>query len=377
MTDPRLMIPGPVEAEDDVLAALGSQTMPHYGAAFMQLFNETTTRLKRLFETEGDALMVPGPGTGALESAISSLVPRGQSLVALDNGFFGARMIQVVEACGIRPWVITEPMGKPVMPETLRARLSEWLPQAEAEGAPIRAVAMVHHETSTGVLNPIEGLAAVAREFDLAVIVDAVASGGGVRIPVDEWGLDICVTVPNKCIGAPPAMGLMAVSERAWQMAAANDTPHGWFLNLNTWRWYMDNWGDWHPYPTTMPTNNIAALNVALADILAEGAEAHYARFREAAATVREGLAPLGFRLVPDEAYAAPMVSALYVPEGVRPAALQKYLLTEHDMMISGGLGALKGQIVRIGHMGRANAPEAVEALVSAVQAFVGEASPA
>lgn len=372
MADPRLMIPGPVEADDDVLAAIGAQTLPHYGPTWMRLFDETTDLLKRLFETEQSVLMIPGPGTAALEASITSLVPRGESVATLSNGFFGERMLEIVEHSGLHARPVRAELGEPVDPGALRASLAEMIPQAERAGEPVRALAVVHHETSTGVLNPLQEIAAVAHEFDLAVIVDAVASFGGVRIAFDEWGIDACTSVPNKCLGAPPGVGLLALSDRAWDMAAANTTPHGWYLDLRTWAWYIENWGDWHPYPTTMPTNNIAALHAALQKIFAVGPERHYSSIAWAADCTRSGLLELGFTLFPNPAFAAPVISAFNVRPDIDAAALQHYLL-EQGLMVSGGLGELQGQIFRVGHMGRAKEPAVVEALLAATRDFLHE----
>jgi len=371
------MIPGPVEADDDVLAAIGQQTLPHYGPQWMQVFDETIDLLKQLFGTKGEVLMLPGPGTAGLDAAISSLVPRSQGVCVLDNGFFGFRFSQIVEKNGLKPYVVHADWGQPVTAEHLRQQLNDLTRQAARDGAPIRALALCHHETSTGVLNPLEEIAGVAHEFDLPLIVDAVASFGGVPIPVDDWGIDVCVSVPNKCLGVPPGIALMSVSQRAWEMAESNPDQHGWYLDLRTWRWYIDNWGDWHPYPTTLPTNNIVALHAGLKKIAVTGHETYYQTFRAAADRTREGLAAFGFSLFPDPAYAAPIISALTIPAGLDDAALRSYLLQEHGVMISGGLADLKGKLIRVGHMGMGRNLVNVERLVDAVHTYMTETSPA
>lgn len=373
MKNPRLLIPGPVEAENDVLEALGAQTLPHYGGQWMRLFNQTTQYLQRLFQTQGDVLMIPGPGTAAFEAALGSMVPRGEGVVVLDNGFFGARIREIAKAYGIQPWPFEAPWGEAIDPDDLRRQLPGLIEQANAAGQPIRALVVVHHETSTGVLNPVKEIAAVAHEFDLPVVVDAIASFGGVPVDVDGWGLDACVGVPNKCVGAPPGVGLLALSERAWQMADANPVQHGWYLDLRTWRWYIENWGDWHPYPTTMPTNNIAALHAALEGIFAEGPEAHFGSIAWAADCTRHGMEEMGFRLYPDPEHAAPVISALRSRPDVNADDLRRYLLVEHGLMVSGGLGELKGQIFRVGHIGRARRPEIVEALLEGTAQYLVE----
>jgi alanine-glyoxylate transaminase/serine-glyoxylate transaminase/serine-pyruvate transaminase len=371
VSDFRLMIAGPVDADDETLAAISEQTMPHYGARWMPIFKETTELLKRLFQTQNDVVMMPGPGSSAFEAGLSSLVPAGESACLPSNGFFGERTRQIAEANGIRPWVVDFPLGEPIDPDRLRKRLKEWIPQASAEGQPIRALGIVHHETSTGVLNPLGEIAAVAKELDLPVVVDAVSSLGGTRLPVDEWGIDVCVTVPNKCLGVPPGLALVSVSRRAWDMADANPGQHGWYQDLRTWAWYMENWAAWHPYPITMPTNNIMALHKRLTAVFEIGLEAYQGIFAAAARQVREGMGALDFTLFPDPAYAAPMLSALNTRPDVDLSDMLRYLLEEHRIMVSGGLGELHGKVFRVGHMGRAAEPEYTEAFLEGVRAYL------
>jgi alanine-glyoxylate transaminase/serine-glyoxylate transaminase/serine-pyruvate transaminase len=369
------MIPGPVEAEDSVLEALGQQTIPHYGPQFMALFHDTLEKLQCLFETQGEVIMMPGPGSGALDAALGSLVPGGDGVAVLESGFFGRRLVSMAEAYGLQPHVLTTPWGRHIDPDDVRAFLRQEVGRAAQDGHPLRALALCHHETSTGVLNPLREIAAVAAEFNLAVIVDAVASWGGVRIPVDEWGIDVCVSVPNKCLAAPPGLAVASVSQRAWDMAAHNPSKHGWYLDLRTWRQYIDMW-DWHPYPTTMPTNNIAALNQALVNVFDEGVDAFRASFAAAAERARTGLGRLGFTLYPDPAYAAPVVTALNGQPGVDLDAMLRYLREEHGMMLGGGIAELHGRIFRVGHMGLARRIEVVDALIAAVAEYLHEHAP-
>jgi alanine-glyoxylate transaminase/serine-glyoxylate transaminase/serine-pyruvate transaminase len=343
----------------------------------MKVFDETIDLLRRLFETEGEVIMMPGPGTAALDSALSSMVPRGQGVLSLDNGFFGFRMGQIIEKNALVPYVIKGEWGEPITADIVREELAEFLPVADANDSPIRVLSVVHHETSTGVLNPLEEIAAVAAEYDLPVIVDAVASFGGVRIPVDDWGIDTCVGVPNKCLAVPPGTALVSVSERAWQMAEDNPDEHGWYLDLRTWRWYIDNWGDWHPYPTTMPTNNIVALNQGLKKVFDVEPEVYFARFQQAAERLREGMAEFGFTLYPDPAYASPTVSALTVPDGVDATEMLAFIRDKYGLMASGGLADLKGKIIRVGHMGLAKDIAVVDQFIEATRQYLTEMAPA
>ncbi len=371
MSTPHLMIPGPVESEDDILAALSQPTMPHYGPLWMPLFNETTDLLKRLFRTSYDMLIIPGPGSGALDAAIGSMIPPGKGVVVINNGHFGKRLTQIVESYGLQPWVAEFPQGLVANPERIREQLKQWVAQAQRTGSSIEALALVQSETSTGVLNPVAEIARVAHEFGLAVIVDAVSSLGGVELDVDNWGIDICVGVPNKCLAAVPGVALMSVSPRAWEMAHRNPARHGWYHDLRTWAYFREAWGAWHPYPTTLPTNVIVALHRALVNVFEVGLETWFSSFAKTARHVREALALMGFNLFPDPAYAAPMISAFRVREDVVCSDLIRYLLIERNIMIGGGLDELQGRIFRIGHMGRARLPEMAEAVLDGIHSFL------
>ncbi len=367
----RLLTAGPVDVADDVLGALGQPTLPHYGPPWQPLYDSTITLLSKLFQTQYDVLIVPGPGSGGLDAAIGSLIPPQSSLCVPRNGFFGERIQQIAEAYDICACPIDFPPGKPLDPDTIRQKLASWVPQCQAEGHPLRGIALVHHETSTGVLNPLADIAQVAKEFNLALIVDAVASLGGVPIGVDELGIDVCISVPNKCLGAPPGVAMMSVSPRAWELSSANPARHGWYHDLRTWAWYREHEKNWHPYPTTLPTNVIVALNHALAGVFERGLDRHMADIRNTAIHVREGMDDLGFKLFPDPEFAAPMVSAFHTFPGSSVSDMMRFLRDDHSLMISGGLGDLAGKVFRIGHMGAAGTPEVTTALLAALSEYL------
>jgi aspartate aminotransferase-like enzyme len=365
------MVPGPVDSDDDVLSALSQPTLPHYGPLWMPLFNETTRLLQNLFHTTNDVLMMPGPGTGALDAAVGSLVRPEGSVCIISNGHFGQRAVQIVEAYGLRAWIAEFPLGEAADPDQLSGWLKAWTVEARNERRPIEALIVVHHETSTGVLNPLPEIVQVAHEFDLALLVDAVSSLGGVSLEVDALGVDICVSVPNKCLGGVPGVALMSVSPRAWALAQANPARHGWYHDLRTWARYRKEWGAWHPYPTTLPTNVIVALHQALIDVFEIGLEAYVASHQQAAQRVRDALLPLGFDLFPKPAHAAPTVSAFKTRTDVKVSDLQRFLVAEHDIVVSGGLEELAGKIFRVGHMGRARSAEYGDRLVEAIRAYL------
>jgi alanine-glyoxylate transaminase/serine-glyoxylate transaminase/serine-pyruvate transaminase len=360
----RLMIPGPVDAEEAVLESMSQRVIPHYGQQWLALYRETVDKLQQVFGTHDDIIMMAGPGTAGLEAALGSLMQTGEKVMITSNGFFGERLATVARSYGLEPVQVTAPLGQPLDPAAIRQRLSE-----EPD---VQAVTVVHLETSTGVLNPLQEISAVTDEFDVPIIVDAVSSLGGVPLPVDDWKIDVCVTVVNKCLACPPGLAPMSVSQRAWdQIDRKPGRAHGWYLNLRTWKDYSIHWGSWHPYPTTLPTNNILALLTSLGSILAEGLEAHYRRHSTAAEQVRTVLKAWGFEMFPDAAYTSPLITAMYGLPGMDIDGFRRYLMDEWRIMISGGLEELSGKIFRVGHIGKAASREYTECFLDAVEAYL------
>lgn len=360
----KLYIPGPCEVDEEVLTAMAQPTPRHYGPEWLEVYHDVIGMLKQVFGTRNDLFMVPAAGSALLDMAFGSLLADGETLVVGMNGFFGERMGTIAESHGLRVVPFNAPLGQPLDPEELRRVLRE-NPEA-------RAVAVVHHETATTVMNPVRELAEVAHQAGLPIIVDAVSSLGGVPLPVDEWGIDVCVTVANKCLECPPGLAFISVSPQAWEWVDRNESRHGWYLNLRTWRWYAENWGAWHPTPVTMPTNNVLGLRVSLRRILAEGLEAHFARYRWASQAVRRGLEAVGFEMfVPEGPTASPIATAVKARPEFAVRELMDYLAHEHGILISGGLEPLAGKIFRVGHMGKAATRPFVMEFLFAVEEFL------
>ncbi len=349
-----LMIPGPVSVDDEVLDALAEPVLAHYGDYWTELYTRVRTSLREVFKTSGEVHLLFGSGMAAIEACIASVCAPGDELLVPSNGLFGDRMAEVARANGLvahtpRPG-LTEPITAAFVAEHLNRHPD------------VRAVCIVHHETSIGALNEVREICQVAHERGALTIVDGISAVGGVPFAMDDFGADLCVTVGNKCIGAPIGVAPVAVGERA---AAAIDDGRqkaaGWYLNLATWRRFSDQWASWHPHPTTMPTSVIAALDVAVGRLLEEGVENRWRRLAGARDRVREGLEELGFKPLSPLEVASPVCTAAYGPEGVDVHEYMGWLLREHGIRLGGGLGELGGRIVRVGHMGRAAEPEAID----------------
>jgi alanine-glyoxylate transaminase/serine-glyoxylate transaminase/serine-pyruvate transaminase len=358
------MIPGPVQVSDEVLGAVGSPVMPHYGPRWVQIYRETQDKLRQVFRTEGNVYIMPGSGSAGLDAALGSLLEPGDRCLVPVNGFFGDRLAKIARSRGAQVIEVQGEWGQPVSPEAVRTALQQ---QSD-----FQALCIVHHETSTGVLNPIKDLGELARAYGIPYVVDAISSLGGEELPMDDWGIDVCVSASQKCLESPPGLALVAVGTGGWRAIDRKKGAHsGWYLNLRTWREYEQSWGDWHPYPVTLPTNLILALNVALKHLLEETLEGRVKRYARVAQILRSELKKREFTMLVEEAWASSAVTAAKPPARVSPDQLVAYLKEKHHIHIAGGLGELKGEIIRIGHMGQAAGEKAVVQLMAALDEFL------
>lgn len=346
MSEPgfKLMIPGPVSVSEEVLAAMSRPIVPHYGPEFTDFYNETVAYLKQVFETKQDVHIMVSSGTTAIDACVGSALYTGEKIIVGENGFFGERLIRIAEGNGLEVVPVRAEMGQPLNPNDFEAALKK---HKDA-----KAIIIVHLETSTTIINPLKEIAEVANRYGVLMMVDAVSSLGGVPVKVDDWGLDLVASSTQKCLGAPPGLAPFAVSERAWKMIDREPGKnHGWITDLRTWREYATDWADWHPFPITMAVNNIAALNVALKELMEEGMENRLERYRCLALRLRDGLEAIGMLPFTPVEYLNPVLTAARGPEGVPTGEIVTYLANEHKIKISGGLGKLKDQVFRIGHM--------------------------
>lgn len=362
----KLMIPGPVEVDASVLEAMGAPVPAHYGPEWTALYKDVTSRLKQVFRTAGDVFLLVASGSGGIEAAISSLFGPGERILVGVNGFFGERIVAIARSRGLEVVLVEAPWGEPIRPEAVRAAL--------VRNNGLAGLVVVHHESSTGVLNPVRELAAVAAAVEVPVVVDAVSTLGGEELAMDDWAIDVCVTASQKCLEAPPGLAPVAVSQHAWEvMDRKGEFPSGWYLNLRVWRQFAEEWGDWHPFPITMATNNVLALRVALDRLLAEGLESRLERYRRISGFLRAGLKEIGFSLFVEGPFASSTLTAVRRSFDIDVADLIGSLLKERGIRIAGGLGPTRGKIFRIGHMGRAASQENAVLLLEALGDYVRE----
>ncbi len=356
-----LLIPGPVPLHPRVLEELAKPALPHYGDAWIQAFAETQDLMRFLWEApKGRVFPLVGPGHAGLEAlAFTFLRPRDR-VVVLDNGFFGQRMAEVLAAHRLRVDVVGSEWGAGFDTGKLQKALAK----------PAKAVALIHNETSTGVANPLDEVVELAHAKDAFVLVDAVSSLGGISVPAGRLRIDAAFSASQKCLAAPAGISPVLVAPSLWE-ATDPKSVDGWYLNLFTWDKYQREWGDWHPTPTTISSNLFYAVHRAMTLVREEGLPARFARHARAASRLREGLADLGFRAVAAPDMVSATVTCMRPPGGVDANGLVKGLKEKHNIFISGGLGPLRGQTIRVGTMGTQAEPEVVDRLLSAVRTLV------
>jgi aspartate aminotransferase-like enzyme len=352
-----LITPGPTPIPPEVAAAAAAPMQHHRSPDFRALLLETLARLKQVFATENDVLLFTGSGTAAMESAVANLLSPGDRVVVASAGNFGERWTKLLRAYGIDPVLVEQPWGERLDPARIAA----------AAGEPgTAAVFVTHSETSTGVVHDVEAIAAGVAPTGAVLVVDAVSSLGGVELQTDAWGVDVVVSGSQKALMSPPGLAFASVSERAWKVAERSTLPR-FYLD---WRRAADSQvkGD---TAFTPAVSIVVALRVALDLILARGLETVWEHNRRLARATRAGVKGLGLELFSPDDDSAAMVTALLMPEGVDGQECYTVLRDRHGIVLAGGHGALRGRIMRIGHMGYMNEFDIVTALAGLEMALV------
>ncbi len=362
----KLMIPGPIELEDEVLEWMGSPVRAHYGDEWVAVHNETIGLLQQILATTGKVFMLPGSGSLAVDAAVQSLFAPGERVAVGINGSFGKRLAEILTANGI--------VTIPVEAEPDQALDPAKFESVLAGDPAIVGVAAVHLETSTAILNPAQEIARIARTHNRLCLIDAVSSLAGTPLKMDAWGIDVCISASQKGLGGAPGVAIVAVGPRAWDhIMSQPERSRSWYLDLRRWQWYVENWGDWHPFPVTMPTSIILGLRAALQSLLNAGLEARIRRYETLAKRLRDGLRGLGLSLFVPEERMAPVLTAVHCPPGVTSGQIVKYLADKHHIKITAGFGPFKDRVIRIGHMGGAVTEADIDALLAGLRQFLSE----
>jgi alanine-glyoxylate transaminase/serine-glyoxylate transaminase/serine-pyruvate transaminase len=327
------------------------------------MLDDVRAKLTRLFRApEGSfAFAVSGTGTSGMETAVANTVRQGTKVTVVVTGYFGDRLAQMCERYGAVVTRVNGEWGRAADPSALETSLAAASSSGRAD-----IVAMVQGETSTGVLNPVRELAAIARRHDALTIVDAVTSFGGVPLEVEKWGIDVCYSCTQKCLGAPSGLPPIVFGPRALERAVKCTS---FYFDLQLLRDYWLN----RKYHHTMSSALVCALYEALTMIEEEGLEARWARHETNHRAFVKGLSAIGLSLLPPEGERLWTLNTVRVPDGVDEAALRKRLLEEFSIEIGAGLGPLAGKIWRVGLMGASSSARLVVLLLGVLQTVLAK----
>ena len=347
------MGPGPSNPYPEVIEALTRPVLGHLDPEFISLLDETNERLRTVWRTS-NLLTFPISATGSagMEAAFVNFVQTGDVVVVGVNGVFGNRMCDVAARAGATVIPVEAEWGQAIDPQRL----------LDAHPNP-QIIAVVHAETSTGVRNDIAPLG--ANKGGALLVVDCVTSLGGIPVLIDDWNVDIAYSGTQKCLGIPPGLAPLTVSERAMERVVP--TPQSWYLDLNMIKEYLSGDGA-RAYHHTAPISMLYALHAGLGVVLSEGLEQTLGRHQSCGDELHSRLPELGFELWAQEGYRLPELTTVSIPEGLDDVKSRQHLLDRYGIEIGGGLGPVAGKVWRIGCMGHTARMRNVTLLLGALE---------
>ena len=361
-----LMGPGPSSVHPRVLRTMSAPILGHLDPYFVQVMDDVMEMLQMMFRTSNPlTLPISGTGSAGVEAAFCNLVEPGDVVICVINGHFGNRAADTAGRVGADVRKVELTWGEAVGPDLTP------LEDELKKHSKVKAVSVVHGETSTGVLSPLPEIAKLVHSYDSLLIVDAVTSLGGELVDMDAWALDVCHSCTQKCIGAPPGLAPISLGPRAVQAMQDRKSPvQSFYLNLSTLQTY---WGDRHQYHHTAPISMIYALREALRMAMEEGLDNRLQRHARVAAGLRAGVTALGLGLFADQSYRLNPLTTVVVPEGVDQVKVRGRLLKEYNIEIAGGLGEIANRVWRIGVMGGSAEESNILSLLSAMERILPE----
>jgi aspartate aminotransferase-like enzyme len=343
-----LRLPGPVQVPREIqramLQSFDHPMMDYRTEHFQTIMKETTTKAKMIFQTEDEVIPLTSSGASALETAIINLIGPDDTIIICVIGYFGEYLLGITDHIGCKVVKVEAEWGDVIDPENVRKTLKEH-PE-------VKAVFATHCETSTGAINPIKEIATIVSETDAVFLVDAVSSIVGTPLYKDEWGIDIVATGGQKALMLPPGLALVTVSEKAWAMMEKHKCPSFYF--------------DLKKYRKTLPEATPYTPNIALVCGLLEsinmierggGIESEYKRHSALKEMTRTGVKALGLELFVKDDAASPTLTSVVI-DHIDADQFRKFLRDELHVALGGGLGKVKGKIVRLGHMGYTDASD-------------------
>ena len=357
---PRLTLAsGPVDVPIETLRGMQRPSLYHYDPLFIEIFADTNALLASAFRTSYDTVIMQAEAILGLEAAAASLIAPGDKVLNLVSGVFGKGFEDWIRAYGGEVIELAVPYNEAIDPEDVRRML-----QAHPG---IKYLSVVHSETPSGTVNPVKEIGAIAHEFGVLTIVDTVSGWLSEDLSPEDWGMDIAVAGPQKCLGSTAGLSLMTVSPAAWEAMERREKPlRGTFLSLLDWK---ATWIEQRRFPYTPSVYEIYALQAALQQVQAEGVANVVARHQATARATRAAVRALGLDLWParDE-IASPCCTAVAVPDGIADAELREVMRNRYGVMISGGYGSIAGKVFRLGHMGPSAHPTTAIAQIGVLE---------
>lgn len=356
-----LLGPGPSNAAPSVLKALSNPLLGHLDPAFIGMMEEIKSMLRQVFQTE-NAMTFPVSGTGSagMEFCFVNLIEPGDDVIICINGVFGMRMADLAERCGANVIKVESPWGEIIRPEQVQEAIS---------GKSPKLVALVHAETSTGALTPVEEISKIAHDAGALMLLDTVTSLGGCEVDIDGWNIDAVYSGTQKCLSCPPGLAPVSLSERALEVATHRKSKvQSWYLDVNLLSGY---WGTERVYHHTAPISMNYALHEALCLVLEEGLKSRWTRHQKNHERLVDGLKRLGLGIASQEGHQLWQLNAVTVPDGTDEALVRKRLLEDFQIEVGAGLGPMKGKIWRVGLMGESSQSDYVDRYLDAMTSIL------
>jgi alanine-glyoxylate transaminase/serine-glyoxylate transaminase/serine-pyruvate transaminase len=357
-----LMGPGPSSVSPEVYKSLSKFTIGHLDPQFINIMDTIKTQLQVLMGTKNElTIPISGTGSAGMETCFVNLIEKDEDVLILSNGVFGGRMIDVCQRLGANVDSLNIEWGKPITAKMVEEKLNT---------KKYDLIAIVHAETSTGVLNPIDEIAKLIKKTNSLFVVDAVTSLGGIPIKMDQWGIDALYSGTQKCLSCPPGLSPVSFSEKAvYKLRKRKTKVPNWYLDLSMIASYWS--GKQRVYHHTAPINMIYALYQSLYNIIEEGVENVFKKHLDAHNYLLNRLEKLNLELLVYKQYRLPMLNAIKIPFGVSDIEVRSTLLKEYNIEIGGGLGVLKGKVWRVGLMGHTAKKKNIDKLCNALSSII------
>jgi len=344
----RLFTPGPIEVDKDVLAECGKVFPYHRDSSFAEVVEKTTGNMQKILSTDARIFFFTSSGTGAMEASVVNLFSEGDEVLIPSVGKFGERWREIAEAFRLKVHFLEFPYGDSADPQQVD--------EALAANPSIKAVLATFAETSTGAINDVKTIGEIIRAHDKVFVLDSIAGLGADELYMDEWKIDVAIGSTQKAICAPPGLSLVAIGERAWEMAAKSNLPKYYFNMQIAEKFRVKNFTPWTPSIVVM-----MALHRSLENICGKGVENVWAEHKRWANLFREKMSAMGAAFMAAKPTNA--LSAIKMPDGVDSTEIIAEIKEKEGILFANGQQELKGHLLRFGHMGHANEADTMKAL--------------